>query len=97
MTPSPLSVYVTGAVVWQGVARVEHAIAAAGGLTEDADERRCNQAAPLVDGQNIHCPFVSEVLEDPMDTRGGDVLSPQVVNINTATTLELTPLPAWGS
>jgi hypothetical protein len=55
-TPLPLVVDVSGAVNAPGVyeltsgSRVEDAIAAAGGLTEDAQADNMNLAAPLADG-----------------------------------------------
>lgn len=57
--PLPICVYVCGAVKTPGVyrlpeeSRVCDAIAAAGGLLEDAEERSLNQAERLVDGEQI--------------------------------------------
>jgi DNA uptake protein ComE-like DNA-binding protein len=61
-TPLPLRVQVAGEVRQPGAydlppsARVEDAVAAAGGPTEQADAARLNLAARLVDGQRIVVP-----------------------------------------
>ncbi|WP_124053794.1 helix-hairpin-helix domain-containing protein [Arcanobacterium ihumii] len=55
-------VYVTGAVQTPGVvrinpnSRVNDAVSAAGGLTQDADATAVNLAAPITDGEHIHIP-----------------------------------------
>ena len=57
--PQAIFVYVCGAVEKPGVyelppgSRVYEAIAAAGGMTENADEKRLNQAEILEDGQQV--------------------------------------------
>lgn len=67
--PTPIVVHVDGAVNRPGVhelapgGRVIDAIAAAGGLTADADEHRVNLAAPVADGQRLWVPAVGE--EEP--------------------------------
>jgi competence protein ComEA len=91
-TPGLLTVYVSGAVATPGVytlpdgSRVDAAIKAAGGLTSAADLTSINQAALLVDGEQIN------VL--------GNVDTSQIfvgrVNINTATAMELDGLPGIG-
>jgi competence protein ComEA len=64
---APLIVYLTGAVVNQGVyeleqgARVNDAIVLAGGLAEDSAVNYINPAAPLGDGQHIHIPTLAEI------------------------------------
>lgn len=65
-TPAPLEVYVTGAVLTPQArltlpygSRVEDAIEAAGGTTEDALLDAVNLAQLLRDGDQIHVPSIS--------------------------------------
>lgn len=64
-------VYVAGAVARPGVyalpahARVNDAVARAGGASRDADLVAVNLAAPLEDGQEIAVPRVGETLTSP--------------------------------
>lgn len=100
-----LYVHVTGAVVAPGVyglpegARVVDAVAAAGGVVEDADQEALNLAAPLVDGAKVRVPFTGEDAAGA----GGEVTEGSVVaqdgglvNINTADAVELQRLPGVG-
>lgn len=63
VTPGPIKVFVSGAVQQPGVytlaadSRVVDALAAAGGVTEEAAWEALNQAAPLTDGMQIHMPL----------------------------------------
>ncbi len=65
-TPSPLRVYITGAVITPDVyllpprSIVKDVIALAGGLTAEADWERFNQALELKDQQHIHIPRIGE-------------------------------------
>ena len=108
---SPLIVVVDvqGAVVSPSVvrldegARVEDAIAAAGGLAEDADVSNINRAEILHDGEKIYIPAEEEdtsalpaatsdsfaVGTDPEQGQG-------LININTATAEELETLKGVG-
>jgi len=104
-TPSPLRVYVTGAVQHPDVyalpagSIVKDALLAAGGATTDADLIRINLAAPLADGQQIYVlrqgeeDLPSRLLTAPaaLPLSGG----PRV-NINTAGEAELDVLPGIG-
>jgi competence protein ComEA len=64
---APLIVYLTGAVVNQGVyeldqgARINDVIMLAGGLAEDSAANYINPAASLGDGQHIHIPTLAEI------------------------------------
>lgn len=108
-----IRVYVCGCVVSSGVyelpagARIETAILAAGGLTEDADETQVNQAGHLTDGMQITVPekgtgtAVSPVMEEGTGAAGTSNQSPGAegeakVNLNTATAEELTALNGIG-
>ncbi len=91
-TPSPLKVYITGAVLAPGVyelpvgSRVQDAVEAAGGFLPDAAREQVNLAALVEDGIQIHIPFLTTTSR----TQGGRV------NINTATADELATLPGIG-
>jgi competence protein ComEA len=73
-------VHVAGAVAHAGVvrvpagARVDDAVAAAGGATADADLSRVNLARPVVDGERLYVPTVGETevpAELPVDGGSG--------------------------
>ncbi|MCX6791609.1 MAG: ComEA family DNA-binding protein [Candidatus Gottesmanbacteria bacterium] len=95
-----LTVDVEGAVASPGVytlpggARVEDAIAAAGGLERDADDalfaKTMNRAAKLVDGGKIYIPSLSSSPQSPQSP-----LSP-LVSVNSGSQSELDSLPGVG-
>jgi competence protein ComEA len=96
-TPSPVTVYVTGAVAKSGAmialppgSRVQQAIDAAGGATSNADLQRVNLAAPVHDGDQVDVP-VRGVAVTRATPSGG-----QVIHVNTATVEELEMLPGVG-
>ena len=70
-TVKPLVVYVTGAVVHPGVyrlapgARVDDAVAAAGGAADYADLERINLAALVTGGEQVTVPTLGETLVSP--------------------------------
>lgn len=103
-TPLPLLVHVSGAVAAPGVyslppgSRVRDAVDAAGGILTDADETQVNLAAFLEDGQKVHIPAQAAESEALPDTRSeGEVpLAGSLVNLNTASQVELESLPGIG-
>jgi competence protein ComEA len=101
--PADLVVHVAGAVVRPGVlhlpagARVIDAVAAAGGLTPEADGTRLNLAAPVADGTRVYVPAVGEVLSagaDPIVADPG--ASPGPLDLNAADEAALDALPGIG-
>ena len=106
-TPSPFQVFVSGAVNYPGVyvlaagERYQDAIQAAGGFNQDAITQTLNLAAPLQDGIQINVPSISDFQQDSTSdtpgTRGTTILiSEALININTATEVELETLPGIG-
>lgn len=96
---------VEGAVINPGVysltskSRILDALAAAGGLSEDADrdwvEKNINLAKKVTDGVKIYIPRTGEqILSETASTIGG---TGPVMNINTATPTDLDSLPGIGA
>lgn len=111
--PKEISVDVSGAVVSPGVyklnegARIEDAIAAAGGLSEKANgeyiSKFLNMAQKLSDGTKVYVPTSGD--SPPVSAGGGSGAGQGVVagtniqgkvNINTGTQAELEALPGIG-
>jgi competence protein ComEA len=98
-THEPILVYVTGAVnspestvsLAYG-SRVQEAVDAAGGLTDDADLERVNLAGIVRDGDQIHVPSIGEEAAELVPTASGG----GIVFINSATVEELMTLPNIG-
>lgn len=83
--------------------RVGEVLAAAGGLTEAADQdwvgRSMNQAEMIKDGQKIYIPSISETDDENLKSQNSNVKTNGVagaatININTATAAQLDSL--WG-
>ena len=96
-------VHIVGEVVTPQVlelprgARVNDALIAAGGETEDADLSLINLAAVLQDGMQVVIPAFGDE-EVQIFTSSGNVSAMEggLININTATTAELQTLPGIG-
>lgn len=102
-TERPLIVHITGAVPRPGVyalpknARVQDAIAAAGGFLADAEKSQINLAALLEDGEKLDVPFLEGAIP-VVATPGPTVVAvtTELININTASAAELETLPGIG-
>ena len=96
---TPIEVYVTGAVQNPGVYplhegdRVEDAIDAAGGASEDADLESLNLALRVRDQDQIAVPRAGEIADGAVTSTPA---AEQKVNINSATAEELDALPGIG-
>lgn len=105
-----ITVHVAGEVKHPGIyklkigARVDDGVVAAGGATTRADLNAVNLATPLFDGQQV---YISKHGEKPhMVIRPSPIInsgsgqttndSPVLININTATAIELEQLPGVG-
>lgn len=104
-TAAPVFAHVEGAVAEPGLyrlaagSRVVDAVAAAGGLTEQADRDALNLARPVKDGEQLHVPVVGESPPPVTGTqpRAGDGASgAALVNLNTASVADLETLPRIG-
>ncbi len=95
-SPAPLEIYITGAVgqpesrlTLPPGARVEDAIAEAGGALPQADLSRVNLAAPLQDGDQVHVPARAATDLPPTAAGADDAPAtdapPPVEEIETAT------------
>ncbi|HSB67263.1 MAG TPA: helix-hairpin-helix domain-containing protein [Anaerolineales bacterium] len=100
-TPAPLLVYVTGKVKQEGLyslpigSRMNDAIRAAGGFSENANTQAINLAELLEDGEQVYVPPIMPTSQIGDDTR----LVPEInilVDINTATLDQLDTLPEIG-
>ena len=102
VTQKQISVDVSGAVVSPGVyklnegARIEDAIAAAGGLSQEANgeyvSKYLNMAQKLSDGTKVYVPFAG----DPTSPSGYAGQANTKININSSTQAELEVLPGIG-
>lgn len=102
-TQSPVVVHITGAVPRPGVyalpdgSRVQDAISAAGGFLAEAEKSQINLAALLIDGEKLDVPFL-EGASPVLPTPGATVIAAttELININTASAVELESLPGIG-
>lgn len=97
--PQEICVYICGAVEAPGVvllpegSRAVDAVAAAGGLTEDAAETSVNLAQRLEDSQMLYIPTEAEAAADEAMHREEEA---GLININTADAETLCTLPGIG-
>ena len=108
--PAVIVVHVAGAVVRPGVvqlpsdARVEAAVAAAGGVAADADIDAVNLAARLRDGDRLYVPHLGQPVPTVVAPVGGVAAGQPTatgapsgpVNLNRATVEQLDALPGVG-
>lgn len=101
----PIFVHVLGAVARPGLfelkngARVMDAIAAAGGLTAEADPAGVNLARTLSDGEQFYVPRPGELppgLPAAPTAAGAGTPPMTKINLNTATVADLDSLPRIG-
>lgn len=107
-TVASILVHVAGEVREPGVyalpagARVQDAIQAAGGLSEQADLDRVNLADHVQDAMRLHIPCIGEATPLPPTAISGDSRANTLhgmgsrININTASQAELESLPHIG-
>lgn len=106
-TPEVLRVHVAGAVASPGVVRVrdgtivQDAIAAAGGLTADADPADLNLAAPVTDGMQIRIGTTGHPLGEvndgaPTEGAGSSATPGGPLDLNAASQAQLEDLPGVG-
>ena len=106
-TQKIISVDVSGAVKTPGVyklkdgSRIENAVAAAGGFSEEANQeyisKYLNMAQKLSDGSKIYVPAAGEQATGPVSgTAVAGTATSAKVNINTGTQAELEALPGIG-
>ena len=112
-----MKIYVSGAVMAPGIydipmsARAYDAVAAAGGMTEQADADRVNLAKKLKDGDHVNVPMVKKSSSRSRSTGAaktnasvqgkggavtGNIQKGSAVNVNTASQSELEGLPGIG-
>ena len=101
-------VHVAGAVVAAGVyelpagARVDGALAVAGGPVPDADPDALNLAAPVVDGSRIYVPRIGEEVPPTVTAQAVGTVGavetgvPTTVDVNEASAAALEDLPGVG-
>lgn len=97
ITEVAIYVHVHGAVVQPGLYRLDEGVrvvdvvAAAGGLTDEADTGAVNLARPLNDGEQLYVPAIGEA---PPPSAGA--VGDGRVDINTADAIALDTLPRIG-
>lgn len=104
-----ITVDVEGAVIKPGVykldssARIVDSLAAAGGMSEEADrdyvQKNINLAKKVADGDKIYIPRVGEDIlssDSGVSSSGNSVGESSTININTATETDLDSLPGVG-
>lgn len=110
-TPSPIQVYVNGAVVKEAIytlpagSLAQDAIEAAGGFAQDANVAIVNLAQPMFNGAQIYVPSQTENNATPTavimtainSNSESNTATEGMVNINSANVSQLETLPGIGS
>ena len=102
VTDGRIFVHVSGAVTEPGLyrlaagARLFDALAAAGGMRDDADAAAVNLARTVEDGEQIHVPVVGEAPPTPLPGGGAPGTVGGKVDLNTADVAALDGLPRIG-
>lgn len=104
VTPQPLRVYVSGAVAHPGVVTLPagsllaDALDAVGGAAADADLDSVNLAASLVDNQHVIVPRCTPTPRPAVEVASAakGASATMLLNINTASAVELETLPHIG-
>jgi competence protein ComEA len=100
-TPTEIVIYISGSVVHPGVyhlspdSRIEQAVAAAGGLAQEADTSQADLARLLYDGDQVYIPRLGEPTR--VSSATGNILTLPPIDINTATVEQLDSLPGIGT
>jgi len=100
-TTSPITIYISGEIMQPGLyrlppgSRVNDAILAAAGFSEDANSEALNLAEILEDGEKVDVPGIQKPLSTESITRSANQPI-SLVNINSAMVNELDSLPGIG-
>lgn len=105
LPPQEIMIDIEGAVIKPGVyslssqSRIVDALAAAGGLSDEADrdwvEKNINLAKLVSDGLKIYIPRTGEQILSATDGSGSQASS--TINVNTASASDLDTLPGVGA
>lgn len=104
-TPGPITIYIVGEVKQPGIysipvnSRLDSAVSAAGGLTENADLTAVNLADKLRDSQKVIIPAVGDIQLQSGDVSKSHTVSadlPLIIDLNSANQEDFEKLPGIG-